>query len=154
MLLAFAMLLNACGESFSHKVTVLDEEGKPIEGAKVEFAYIGYDEDDYREDVSLSDKNGVVKSSGNAILRIHLEVTKAGYYTTSCHKSKGTELSKGKNHDIKIVLRKKIKPISLYAKKVVIGMPKNNIWIGYDFEVGDLVKPYGKGKQADFFCED
>ena len=149
--LCLVMLLNACGESFSHKVTVLDEEGKPIEGANVEFAYVGYDEDDYREDASLSDKNGVVKSNGNAILRIHLEVTKAGYYTTSCHKSKGTELSKGKNHDLNIVLRKKVKPIPLYARKVIVKLPVNDKKCGYDLKVADWLPPYGKGEIADLF---
>ena len=42
-------------------------------------------------------------------------------------------------------MRKKIKPIPLYAKHVRIEFPANNKWLGYDLEVGDWTPPYGEG---------
>ena len=145
-----ALLLNACGEVLSHKVTVLGEDGKPVENAKVEFLYVGYDDEDTVADASRTDNNGVVESSGKARLRIQLEVTKEGYYTTSYHKAQGTELDRNKPHDLEVILREKIKPIPLYAKKLSVEVPLLKEEVGYDLKIGDWVKPHGKGETADF----
>ena len=53
------------------------------------------------------------------------------------------------------VMRRVIKPIPLYAKKIHLHFPKNREWLGYDFEMGDWVAPHGKGKFSDvlFRCD-
>jgi hypothetical protein len=55
-----------------------------------------------------------------------------------------------------VVLPEKRNPIPLYAKNFSGGtgqptlkFPVQNEWLGYDFEAGDWVAPYGKGKTTD-----
>ena len=60
-------------------------------------------------------------------------------------------LSRMKDHNVTYVLRKKINPIGLYAKKIHLYLPKNKVWLGFDFVAGDWVKPFGKGLVVDIF---
>ena len=62
-------------------------------------------------------------------------------------------LSRKKDHDLTIVLKKIKNPQALYAKKVKIIPPKLGLKIGYDFEAGDWVSPHGGGKNTDIFFE-
>lgn len=145
-IILMCMLMNcltACGQ-VTTKVTIVDEKGIPIEGAQLELRFEARQSDDDVVKKSLTDKKGVVSITGSTELSMKGYVTKEGYY-----RSITGHLDKSSNHDFKIVLRKKISPIPLYAKKVTLGMPEKNIWIGYDFEMGDFVAPYGKGKKKD-----
>ena len=48
-----------------------------------------------------------------------------------------------------MILRERKNPIPLVVKKVGISFPAENVWIGFDFEVGQFVAPYGEGKKSD-----
>ncbi|HCC20042.1 MAG TPA: hypothetical protein DEP88_02175 [Verrucomicrobiales bacterium] len=48
-----------------------------------------------------------------------------------------------------ITLREIKNPIPLYVKRVRMDIPARDVWLGYDFEIGDWVKPHGKGVKSD-----
>lgn len=150
MVVSFATMLAACGQ-VTTKIKVVDEQGDPIEGAEVTIWYVNYRDEEMK--VIKTDAQGRIEDTGDPELRINLSVTKEGYYETSYRKSEGTSLSKDQDHDLTVPLRKRINPIPLYAKKSIIGLPRKNDWIGYDLQVGDIVKPDGTGQRADFFVK-
>jgi len=58
------------------------------------------------------------------------------------------------NPMIEITLKEKRTPVPMYVKQAEIGLPRQGEPFGFDFKVGDLVAPHGKGEQADllFSC--
>jgi hypothetical protein len=75
---------------------------------------------------------------------VDYEVYKEGFYTTIGRLGYG-------NHDVEVVIRKKINPIAMYAKKDRISGSETvyGEWVGYDFFVGDYLFPYGIGVVSD-----
>lgn len=141
-------VLSACGQVKS-KITVVDEEGKPIEGAEVFFSYVNFKNE---ENLSvMTNEEGVAESTGSAELRVNLRVTKEDYYDTRFDKSEGTALGKDRDHDLKVVLKKVIKKIPLYARSLKVITPSVGEPIGFDFSKSDWVHPYGSGKVTDVF---
>ena len=53
------------------------------------------------------------------------------------------------NPTVNIVLKRIVKPIPMYAKSVNLAMPIFDKSVGFDFELGDWVGPYGKGVNSD-----
>jgi hypothetical protein len=50
---------------------------------------------------------------------------------------------------IKITLRPIKNPVPMYVKQILVDIPEEGQWMGYDFEIGDWVAPYGRGAHAD-----
>ena len=71
-------------------------------------------------------------------------VNKAGYYET-----KSGRLSRKEDHDLTFVLRKRKKPLALYARRLQVLPPEKDRDLGFDLKVGDWVPPHGKGVRAD-----
>jgi len=145
LFLSLFMVVRTCGQ-ISVNVKVVDEKSHPIEGAKVEVIYIN--PVDSKVDAIFTGGDGIIKSKGNPELRVRVDVDKEGYYSY-----RGEKLNKSKNHDLTITLRKVVNPIALYAKKWRLLSPSLGEKIGYDFEVGDWVRPHGIGNAADIFFE-
>ena len=140
--------LTACGQVKS-KIIVVDEENNPIDKAEVKFTYVNYKSDKVIK--VITNKRGVVENAGTAELRVNLVVSKTGYYTTGYRNSDGKFLSKSKNHDLKVTLKKIENPIPLYARSLKIIAPVLDQRIGFDLEVGDWVRPHGKGAKIDIY---
>lgn len=49
------------------------------------------------------------------------------------------------NKMFEVVLKRKVNPIAMYAKKAPRKPPAFGVSAGYDFKIGDWVSPYGKG---------
>lgn len=131
----------ACQPIRTVKVTVIGDDQQPIKDAKVLVGFVGDD----KGIEGLTDENGVFEaSSEEPLLRMLTRVNKEGYYETEQDR-----LSKKKDHDLTLVLRKKINPIPLYAKRWRIVTEVMNQKLGFDFEAGDWVEPNGRGTQAD-----
>lgn len=58
-------------------------------------------------------------------------------------------MKKEVNLEASVTLREIKSPIPLYVKRVRMDIPVRDVWLGYDFEVGDWVKPHGKGIKSD-----
>lgn len=140
----------SCQEIRTVEVTVTEENGTPIENVDTTVTFLGYSGETTQHKSGLTDANGVFQASGEPQLRMYVRLEKEGYY-----KSESGRLGRTQNHEVTFILRKIVNPVPLYAREVTIGFPVNREWIGYDFEVGDWVKPHGGGKIKDalFRCD-
>lgn len=140
--LIFASL--AVGQQIA--VTITDEVGEAVEGAEVIVTFVAYNIESDLQVVGLSNEEGQFLASGTAPLRVQVEVRNKGFYTS--HSGK---LSRAKDHSLKMILRKKEKPVSMYAKKASLQLPGLDQYYGFDFEIGGWVQPYGNGVESDVF---
>jgi hypothetical protein len=126
---------------------VVDEAGVPVGGAKIQIGY------DMTADVitGLSDPDGVfIAAHAGGSDDLVIDAKKAGYYPFSIRYHLGSNDDPGKWNMVQtVVLKKIIKPVPMYAKSVNLKLPVFDRPVGYDFEVGDWVGPYGKGTNAD-----
>jgi hypothetical protein len=76
--------------------------------------------------------------------RIH-----AGYDLYLPGQFDGQKVAANRNATLTLMLKKIVKPIPMYAKSLNTHVPDLNKPIGYDFEIGDWVGPYGKGGNSD-----
>ncbi len=142
-------------------VTVTNDRGEPISKAQ---ALVIYDNPlsifRYDEQKKLSAKDGTVKFRGRGPAGASLRVEKEGYYSFGTYPAQDfrftlKELEEGAN--MRVLLRKKINPVALFAKRtrvskygnLYIEIPAENTWVGYDFQSGDWIAPYGRGKTPD-----
>ena len=156
--LLFLMLALFSAEAFAMgmvKMTmkVVDEDGKPVEGAEVQFCTFG----------GCLKKNvitGITDSNGNySIFKYSIDgviggaVEKAGYYYSVFHRDFRTTtlgMYRPWNKEKKVVLRPKIKPVPMYVRNKWVQIPVLDKEIGLDLEKFDWVAPYGLGTKADF----
>ena len=144
-------------------IHVVDDSGFNVTNANVSVAL--FPRDSYANVNVLNyntDTNGNVVIKGITVGDMNYTVTKKGYYKSKgkhifYHRNLDKPIIKGKwqpwNPIIKVILREKKNPIPMYAKRVETEIPGTNKWYGYDFMVGDWVKPYGKGKTEDLLFD-
>ena len=140
-------------------VLVVDEEGNSIENAEVVFCYnkpkpsgTGWGTISYGN-TKYTDSNGMCSDSNITSNDYGYNVIKDGYYRSIVN-AKPNQVNSGKwfpwNEMITIVLRKKNNPVDMYVKKIRnVKIPIVNQLVGFDFEQGDFVAPYGRGVYAD-----
>jgi hypothetical protein len=102
----------------------------------------------------LTDTDGLLMTSheANGSIALGFGVEKVGFYSAR----QGYELAQRAESDparwnpkVTLLLRKIGHPISMYAKRVNLGMPVFDKPVGFDLMVGDWIAPYGKGLSAD-----
>jgi hypothetical protein len=128
-------------------VTVLDDEGNPIEGVVVKGGFTTglYDYKPRPERKGLTDSGGLTKISGPAIATVYVRATKDGYYETE----RRVAVTQDRHQDLSLVLRQKRNPIAMYAKRVILEIPARGQEYGFDFFEGDLVGQGYPGRRAD-----
>jgi len=106
-----------------------------------------------------TDKDGclVVEGRGNGDLGYRC--MKEGYYDTrevkklsnfpEVYVSHGRWQPYGMTNTV--VLKRKVNPVAMYCKKVSVDIPEKEKDFGFDCMAGDLVRPHGNGRVADFF---
>ena len=138
----------ACQEIRTVSVTVVEEDGTPVVGAKVTIEFLGHSGEDDREVVAETDSKGHHSARGSSIHGPQVFVEKEGYY-----KSYIGRLSRKEDHNLRVVLRRKINPIPLYAKKFGGKVPSLGAQHGFDFSAGDWVQPHGTGTNPDILIK-
>lgn len=169
MLTVAALSLVGCSQSVDLTVNVRDEEGNPVTNAVVKiktlkkrFFGAGQNPDDFKWISAQSDTNGVIAVHFDMVTcDLHYFLTADGCYPCPCryvyYRIQSQDLfsltlaEHAKNESV--VMRKVKKPIPMigYSGRREISLPKDNCDYGFDMEVGDLLRPFGKGKVADFF---
>jgi hypothetical protein len=171
-----AMLIVAAGLSFVRaeippakvdvQVVVLDQDGEPVSGANCIVSFDAPPPPPQTEGVlnisGTTDSNGVFAVSAQTRKDISCGVTKPGYYkTVEAHKfdinkmydafAAGKPLVEWQSDpvEMKVVLKKIIKPIPMYAYRVEAKILDRQP-LGFDLVECDWVAPQGKGKIADF----
>ena len=108
----------------------------------------------------VTNTNGIYVAEGMTCGdEIVIDVAKQGYYSSArklCFAEMGAE------HDVKdgrwqpydgtenITLRRIVKPVNLIVFDKLIDVAQTNVWLGFDMEKMDFVKPIGNGNNVDF----
>lgn len=108
----------------------------------------------------VTDTNGMYVAEGKTCGdEIVIEVAKRGYYSSVkklCFAEMGAEndVKNGKWQPFdeveNITLKRIVKPINLIAFDKLIDVAQTNVWLGFDMERMDFVKPIGNGNNVDF----
>lgn len=157
------------GAKWNATLKVISKNNQPVPNAQVSVGYkrarkLGESEAEYRLNPAhlegQTDANGIFSATHtDTSWSIRIDIKKAGYYSsTITHRlfmpgqvSK-SEVEASRNAKIIVILKKIIKPIPMYAKRIIgLKVPEFNKAIGYDLVVGDWVGPYGKGINTDLF---
>jgi len=143
LLLVFGVVSVAycAGTNIDITFDVKNEEGQPIEDAKIVASFLGGSGTDQKE--GLTNRNGSTKLSGSGHFGVDFRITKEGFY-----ESVGGRAPRGQVVDI--VLREVRDPIAMYAKYLdFYNTEYVNEVLRYDFLVGDYLPPHGSGSNAD-----
>ena len=129
--------INACADpSVAVNVHVYDENGSPVNRASVKGVFWGVDGIN-KEVVMLTNGSGYAEVVGGSYFPVKIIANKQGYYKTNLEVSTkqyvGGVVVYG-NRDIKVILREKLKPVSLYAKKYKGFIPVIGEWVAFDLE--------------------
>ena len=135
-------------------VRVTDMNNLPVNGAKVIADFQGYLKKHQVTVTEATNADGIAiitgcSKAGPVNTTINITVNGEGYYYSTVEAISGKNLK----HDVHVMLRKRVNPAALYVKRVSIGVPIDEGWVAFDFEKGDLVKPYGEGKVSDLFLK-
>jgi hypothetical protein len=143
-----AQLAASLPHQWKMTLIVTNEMGQPVAGAD---AHVGNSA--ANQNNGLTDSNGVFIASGiDKSYALGLFVSKSNYYQFSQRYELGWAYNYNKskwNPTIHVALKRMIKPIPMYAKRIDMDPPTNNQPVGYDLMVGDWVGPYGKGVTTD-----
>lgn len=136
-------------------LVVVSDEGSPVEGAEVRFLFPSpgaFDGQSLQRRDRITDWEGRATARGASAGSVGIEVEAEGSYptTTSFDFEERSFWRWLPWNDVRrVVLREIRNPVAMYAKRMRKGMPAFDKDVGFDFEVGDFVEPYGVGKQAD-----
>ncbi len=160
------------GESFAAKMAgvfgakakvvfyVVDDAGKPVEGARVGAGFYMNKRKGNPHDFGFTDKHGLCALEEKTVNEVTYSVSKEGYYETNGRLWFGGGVGKpaivkwgkwqpyGETYTVPLLPQKN--PIPMIAYMFDGDFPKGGE-IGFDLAVGDYVKPHGDGIQSDFY---
>jgi len=138
----------AVGETL--KLKQLDENGSAVINATVRISFISPQTYKWVNLEPVSDMTGKVVAEIDRKQGFFIRIKHPGFYDTDF----GT-LSSESDLNKTVIMRRVSNPVPLLVKRFNIGsgralkIPIQDEWLGHDFEVGDWVAPYGKGKTTD-----
>ncbi len=158
VVLALFVVIVLSGTSYSAGmakliIKVVDENGHPVEGAKVEYIFQGgglADDSTYGE----TDGKGIDSASGlSSDGSTGGGVDKEGYYTSVFHHDFyrtrfGIWQPWGK--ELRVTMRPVVNPVPMHVLDLAVQFPDYGKNIGFDLIKADWVIPYGQGTHADF----
>lgn len=149
-LVLFTAMLGLTGFTQASQVvlSVRDTEEGPILQADVELNFVQPRAQPHV--LGKTNNLGQFRAEGRSILGFEIDVKKPGYYSASLDIPNAADPL-----ERTIVLPAKRNPIPLFAREVGQGsntdgvFKAENEWLGYDFEIGDWVAPFGNGHVTD-----
>ena len=137
-------------------VHVTDSVGQDVPDAPIRIGF-NVNPENRTQREGKTDANGIFVAEGKTSYEVGCAVEKNGYYRTFIlhhfHLQHGNDVINGRwqpwNPTLEIKLKEKRNPIPMYARGLSIMLPKKGEAFGFDFKVGDLVAPYGKGENTD-----
>jgi hypothetical protein len=154
----FCVTLAARDHRVEVVATIVDDDGLPVEGARVCLDLPRYGTG--RESITreqFSDRDGRVRIVGSAEASYRVTAEKAGYYGfTTGRRELVTPTSQAKFggiQELQLQLRPIKNPVGPIVKAVRERVPSIGVPIGFDLEAGDWVRPSGRGDHADLFVE-
>ncbi|MDF9832658.1 hypothetical protein M2103_000872 [Ereboglobus sp. PH5-5] len=138
-------------------IKIIDEQGEPIVGATAGIAFnvpSGTPGGPVLSHEGATDNKGCFSASDSCNGIFYYGAKKDGYYEAHSIRYMYKDVKLGRltpeNPELTVMLKKIINPVPMYVRKVALQTPELDKPIGFDFEVGDWIAPYGKGIQSDF----
>lgn len=139
---------------------VVDQNGKPVQGAKIRGGFVTGDGlDDYTPVDGFTDAKGRFTAKGRTIRQLSLQITKKGYYGTRTaieykREDDGRWEPYGETRTVVLNEICQLGGLCVRPEKRRFGwkIPCRGQWIGFDLEKFDWVAPYGEGRENDFLA--
>jgi len=155
------------------KLTTSNEAGEFMPGVEIRAYCHVFPDEVNAKDVGFSDEKGLCSLELRALGFIDVVAKKDGYYPSIARSDKPPRderfrfdpfiyrddvpriaqkdppMKKEVKLEASITLREIKNPIPLFVKRVRMDIPARDIWLDYDMEAGEWVKPYGQGVRAD-----
>lgn len=150
-------ILYAENKEISLNMSVQNEAGMPVKGAEV--SIFNYNQRDKIQPKGKTDGKGFFRAEFESVLLVEVMVRKKGHYDTRAlevPKKYWAKTSVLDKQPFVVVLKRVKHRTAMYAKNLMnegagpLVFPKGAENAGFDLVEGDWVKPYGKGKMADF----
>ncbi|MCF7689608.1 MAG: hypothetical protein K9M98_12605 [Cephaloticoccus sp.] len=125
-------------------IRVVDDTGANVTDANVTIDFVGYIQGSGKAYRGVTGDDGMFRANGNAQHSVFVVANKTGHYEARLDR-----LSKDRNIDMTVVVPRILNPVPLYLFQANPAIPVQNEWVGYDFEAGDWVAPFGVGRITD-----
>jgi len=155
-------------------ISFQNEVGDPLKGVKARAGCSSFTRDAVLRDSGVSNADGIRIFKLKALTGIGVWTDKDGYYQSIAPArndhpfderfrfdpfiyrddvpriaQKDPPMKEEVKLEASITLREIKNPIPLFVKRVRMDIPARDIWLDYDMEAGEWVKPYGQGVRAD-----
>jgi len=139
-----------------YTLTVVDESSQPMPGVAVSALFSRMNDPRFasmRSFAGMTDDHGVFRfKAGDEMCLDRLRAAKQGHFDADVTEIHGMgKVPSDLSHTI--TLPYETKEIPLYYKEVQLRTLKGTLprktWVGFDFAIGDIVAPWGRGKIAD-----
>ena len=156
--LFIATICDGMEHSFQVTFRVVNDEGRPVAGAKVGVSWENANATKPSERIEsaegATDQDGRVTLEGKTFASgVSYGANKEGHYAAwgLRYYFKETRLLRWQpwNPTVEVVLKRQKNPVPMYAKRLALALPKLDEPVGYDFVIGDWVAPSGQGKNSD-----
>lgn len=155
LLTTVALAFTACAQPPEATLTieVVDNSGAPVAQAEARISFEALPGTENESLVGLTDEKGRFTASGHTTGIVFYAARKQGYYENVGlrHHFNKRDMGKWVPTDIvrPVLLKRVIDPVPMYVRQVNLDVPVLDTALGFDFEIGDWVAPYGKGKSSD-----
>jgi hypothetical protein len=145
ILLFMVWSLSACSYVFGRTITlkVVDQQGCPVPEASVGMGFLRSHGGAERS--GLTDDKGLVSMRGNDLYGARTFIEKTGFYLTE------RRIGGDESVNIKIMLRRRKKPVSMYAKEKTIKIPSLGDKVGFNLETAKTVRADSDSAKADMY---
>lgn len=155
--LILLIMLSAGATAAEFKLRIIDEGDRPIPNAKLNIILHRQNDPRYSSSQLIEDKtgaDGTFTFSAKADMSLsRIDVSKDGFYPCLITDTQDGIYSREPKQSYTFGMPRRHRPTSLHARKVRVysnpGQLPENTWLGYDFEKGAFMTPYGKGEVAD-----
>jgi hypothetical protein len=132
---------------------VVDEGRNPVSWSAVRVTFIRYGDLPNLVFSGTTDSNGLYSAEGDTESIALVEATKDGYYKTVVSyefTNQSNRVWQPQPAVVPVVLKKKLNPVAMYARRIRKAIPADGVPLGFDLEAGDWVGPHGSGMHRDF----
>lgn len=134
---------------------VINSMGEPVQGATLSAGFYMANPQSTRQE-HITDSMGIASVAGKSKYDMNYEIEKEGFYPSSGSYrflQPGATVRNGEWHPwnptVEVLLNEKRNPVKLIARSASLTIPARDIPLGYDFEIEDWIRPYGKGQSSD-----
>lgn len=154
--------ISACGEGsrITTKVTVIEENGIPVEDAQVHIGYPSHQPSTVQGESGrgTTNEDGEFSFTGAASWKVSVKASKEGHYDSLESPDTRRADARGiaqliSEIDATLTLREIRNPVPMYVRRLQIRSPITEEELGFDFFANDWVSPYGSGEAAHVYIK-